>query len=57
MAGGTFVNYELTKPELDEEYVRQGLDLARQQIERGKVAERDIEAVIAEAKRRNASSS
>jgi len=42
------------EPTLDEEYIRHGLDLAREQIGQGEVAHGNIEAVIAEAKRRHA---
>ena len=42
------------EPTLEEEYIRRGLDLARQQIGKGEVALSNIEAVIAEAKRRHA---
>lgn len=35
-----------------EEHLRRGLELARQQIARGDVGTRDIEAIVAEAKRR-----
>jgi len=48
------------EPTLDEEYIRQGLQVARQQIEREEFAdgdtERNIEAVISEAKRRHSAS-
>ena len=41
------------EPTLEEEYIRRGLELARQQIANGEIARGDIESVIAEAKRRN----
>jgi len=44
------------EPALDEEYVRSGLEVARQQIAHDDLGNGNIEAVIAEAKRRNASS-
>ncbi len=37
---------------LDEEYIRQGLQVALDEFERGEFAPWDIEATIAEAKRR-----
>ena len=40
-------------PTLDEAYIREGLQLARQQIARGEVSERTIDEVIVEAERRN----
>ena len=40
------------EPTLDKEYIRQGLQVAREQIERGEIADGKIETVIAEAKRR-----
>ena len=36
-------------PELEEEYIREGLELARAQIARGEVATASIDAVIAKA--------
>lgn len=45
------------EPTLDEEYIRQGLQVAREQIERGEFADGDIETVIAEAKRRHSENS
>ena len=39
-------------PELEEAYIREGLELARDQIARGEVSERPIREVIAEARRR-----
>lgn len=44
------------EPALDEEYVQQGLKVARQQIENGDLGKGDIEAVIIEAKHRHSSS-
>lgn len=40
-------------PTLDEEYIRQGVEVARGQIARGEVSTASIEAVIAEAERRH----
>jgi hypothetical protein len=40
-------------PELEEDYIRDGLDLARDQIARGEVSEAPIAAVIAKAKQRH----
>ena len=40
-------------PSLDEEYIRQGLEIARGQITRGEVSTAPIESVIAEARRRH----
>jgi hypothetical protein len=42
-------------PQLEEDYIREGLDLARQQIARGEESIATIQQVIAEAKRRPAS--
>lgn len=42
-----------TEPQLDEEYIAEGLKIAREEIARGEVATRDIEAVIAEARQRH----
>lgn len=39
-------------PELEEEYVRSGLELAREQIARGKTSNASIASLIAEAQRR-----
>lgn len=38
-------------PELEEEYIRQGLELAREQIARGQVSTASIDEVIAKAQR------
>jgi hypothetical protein len=40
-------------PTLDEEYIRQRLEVARDQIARGEVSTAPIDAVIAEAQRRH----
>ena len=42
-------------PQLEEDYIREGLDLAREQIARGETSTATIQEVIAEAKRRDAS--
>lgn len=44
---------EGTAPVLDEDYIRHGLELARDQITRGEVSDRSIQEVIAEAQRRH----
>lgn len=41
-----------TFPELEEEYVRSGLELAREQIARGEISNTPIASLIAEAQRR-----
>ncbi|MDC0936487.1 hypothetical protein OAS39_09375 [Pirellulales bacterium] len=41
------------EPALDEEYIRHGLQVAREQIRRDESSVGDIEAVIAKAKRRH----
>jgi hypothetical protein len=45
------------EPTLDEEYIGQGLQVARQQIQRGELAGGDIETVISKAKRRHSENS
>jgi hypothetical protein len=42
-------------PALEEDYVASGLELAREQIARGKTSQASIEDIIAEAQRRHAS--
>jgi hypothetical protein len=42
-----------TLPELEEEYIRAGLELAREQIARGEVSTASIEEVIAKARQRH----
>jgi hypothetical protein len=42
-------------PELEAEYIREGLDLARDQIARGEVSTAAIEEVIAKAQQRDTS--
>jgi cellobiose phosphorylase len=39
-------------PELEEEYIRQGLELAREQIARGELSTATIDQVIAKAQQR-----
>jgi hypothetical protein len=41
-------------PQLEEDYVRDGLDLARGQIARGEISAASIQELVAEAKRRDA---
>lgn len=43
------------EPTLEQEYIRHGLEVAREQIERGELADGGMESVIAEAKRRHSS--
>ena len=45
------------EPTLDEEYIRQGLQVAREQIQRGETANGNVEEVIAEARRRHSQNS
>ncbi|MDZ4657181.1 MAG: hypothetical protein SH868_06330 [Bythopirellula sp.] len=42
-----------SEPLLDDEYIGEGLRVAREQIARGELASRGIEEVIAEARRRS----
>lgn len=42
-------------PQLEEDYIREGLDLARKQIARGETSTTTIQHIIAEANRRHAS--
>jgi hypothetical protein len=44
-------------PELEEEYIRDGIELARQQITRGEVSSLSIDEVIAKAQQRQAARS
>jgi cellobiose phosphorylase len=41
-------------PELEEEYIRAGLEMARNQIARGEISQASIEEVIAKAKKQQA---
>jgi hypothetical protein len=42
-------------PELEDDYIREGLDLARNQIARGEVCDSTIDQIIANAKERQTS--
>jgi hypothetical protein len=44
-------------PELEEEYIRDGIELARQQIARGEVSSASIDEVIAKAQQHQAARS
>jgi hypothetical protein len=44
-------------PELEEEYIRDGLAVAREQIARGEVSTASIEEVVAKAQQRHAAES
>jgi hypothetical protein len=46
-----------TLPELEEEYIRHGLEVARDQIARGEVSTASIDEVIAKARQRQSAAS
>ncbi|HEY3393796.1 MAG TPA: hypothetical protein VGK58_13880 [Lacipirellulaceae bacterium] len=46
-----------TVPELEEEYIRDGIEVAREQIARGEVSSASINEVIAKAQQRQAARS